>query len=86
MENITIVTRKLPAGVRGTVTPNDDGSWTIFVNASLTEEQRQRTIQHELNHIQRCDFGGEDQIDQIEYQRHADGDAQVGDHIFYYIY
>lgn len=33
--------------------PNEDGSFDIYLNSNLTEEQRQRTLSHELAHIKK---------------------------------
>lgn len=42
--------------IPATVTINDDGSFSIFLNARLSYERRMQAYLHELRHIQRGDF------------------------------
>ena len=51
---------RLPLHVEAAVLPNDDGTFDIYVNESLPEEQRRRAFDHEVRHIRldhlyRCD-------------------------------
>ena len=56
MEDINVVVMDLPYDVKGSVNPNKDGSYTIFVNAKLNCYQQHCTYLHELEHIKRGDF------------------------------
>lgn len=38
--------------VKGIITPNDDGTISIYINADLSDEQKKAALQHELRHIQ----------------------------------
>lgn len=58
---------KLP--VRAASTRNEDGSHSIFINASLPEEVKVRCYLHELYHIRNSDFDRED-VQEIEYEAH----------------
>ena len=40
-----------PDSARGCVTPNDDGSYTIFINGNLNWWERVLTYEHEMKHI-----------------------------------
>lgn len=41
-----------PLSCRGFVLPDAEGDYTVFVNDSLSDELKQETVQHELQHIQ----------------------------------
>lgn len=59
----------LPHSVRGLTTPNDDGSFSIFINARLNYEQQLQAYQHEMRHIQNDDFSKEN-VQEIEAVAH----------------
>ena len=52
--------------IPATVTINDDGSFSIFLNARLSYEQRMRAYQHEMRHIRNEDFTNRKTIEEIE--------------------
>lgn len=45
-----------PPTVRGVVTPNDDGTFSIFLNSRLSDSQKLLTYLHEVHHIENDDF------------------------------
>lgn len=51
------------------VVPNEDGSYTILINAKLSQEEQLKAYQHALNHIKNEDFEKSD-IQNIEFQAH----------------
>ena len=51
MPEVFIRTIPLPYTVHGLVTPNDDGTYNIYLNENLPEEARRRYLSHELAHI-----------------------------------
>lgn len=53
---INVVIRDNPFGVRGSVHKNEDGSYTIFINAHLNTEQQHEVYEHEVRHILNGDF------------------------------
>lgn len=55
--------------IKEAVTPNADGSFTIFIESSLTKEQQQRSFMHALKHIFGDDFNKED-VEKIERKAH----------------
>lgn len=56
MEDFYIRTVKLPGSVRGVTIPNDDGTFNVFINSSLSPECSNDTLEHELNHIKKDHF------------------------------
>ena len=50
MPEVFIRTIPLPYTVHGLVTPNDDGTYNIYLNENLPEEARRRYLSHELAH------------------------------------
>lgn len=59
-----------PSGkVHEAVTPNEDGSYTIFIDCSLSKEEQQAKFLHAMEHILGDDFSTED-IQKLEYEAH----------------
>lgn len=56
----------LPASIDGTVVPNDDGSFDIYLNSRNPEEKRRRWLEHELEHIRRDHFYREAPVAELE--------------------
>ena len=52
------------------VTENDDGSYTIFIESSLTREMQQEAFEHAMVHILGNDFS-KDGINKIEFDAHS---------------
>lgn len=55
--------------IPSTVVPNEDGSYTIFLNARLSFEKQREVFLHELEHIHNHDFEKYD-ADIIEEKTH----------------
>lgn len=55
----------------GFVTPNDDGTFSVYLNANLSEEENRITLEHELNHILHDDFWRDTSISTIEEEAGA---------------
>lgn len=66
--NNVIFINKFP--IRGACTENEDGSYTIFINAQLSTEQQLEVYLHELRHINNHDFQRHD-VQEIEFEAHA---------------
>lgn len=66
---INVVIRDNPFGVRGSVHKNEDGSYTIFIDAHLNREQQQKVYKHEVRHIRSGDFDKYN-CDKIEHEAH----------------
>jgi len=68
MEDINIIIMDLPESVNACHTCNEDGSWTMFINARASSEQQKEAAYHELKHIKRDDLHSEKNADLIEYE------------------
>ena len=57
-----------PAGVKphGMVMPNDDGTFSIYLDARVTHERQKVSCDHEIKHIENGDFWNEKPIEIIE--------------------
>lgn len=62
---INIIFAPVP-NAKAAVTENEDGSYSIVVSKSLSREQAQKEIMHELGHIVSDDFGNDVQANLIE--------------------
>lgn len=56
----------LPVGVGGCVAPNDDGTFSVYINARSSCRKQRESYKHELRHIERDDFYNGLPIEQIE--------------------
>ncbi len=55
--------------VKESVAKNEDGTFTIFIESSLSREQQQKSFIHALKHITGDDFSKED-VEKIEKNAH----------------
>ena len=61
---------KFPTGkVKETVVENEDGSYSIFIDESLTREMQEESFKHAMQHILGNDFT-KDNVDMIEKTAH----------------
>lgn len=51
--------------IGGYITPNDDGTFSVYLNARLSRERNIKTLEHERQHIINNDFCKTD-VRQIE--------------------
>lgn len=70
MEHINVFIMDMPHAIKGYTIKNDDGSYSIFINAHLSHEEQQIVYSHELSHINHDDHGCID-VNQIERIRHS---------------
>lgn len=56
----------LPWGVHGFVTPNDDDTYSIYINSLLPEALQRAALEHELRHILNGDLYSEEPAAVIE--------------------
>lgn len=59
-----------PGKVHEAVVPNEDGTYTIFIDESLVQEQRYQRFLHAYEHITGNDFE-KDNADKIERDSHC---------------
>ena len=62
---INIILAPVP-NTKAVVTKNDDGSYSVIVSKSLSQEQARQEVLHELGHIVGEDFGKDIQANLIE--------------------
>lgn len=70
MEEINIQLLNMDTKIPEQLIKNEDDSYTLFLNARLSQESRLKSYYHALQHIQEQDFKKED-IQQIELQAHS---------------
>lgn len=56
--------------VAETVTYNEDGSYSIFLNARMSQQMQSDAYIHALNHILRLDFESGSRADALEAYAH----------------
>lgn len=56
--------------VKESVVENEDGSYTIFIEASLSREMQQEYFAHAMRHIFGNDFSKDD-VNKIEFDAHS---------------
>ena len=56
----------LPYGVEGAVTPNNDTTFSIYINQNLSDDQKRKALKHEIEHIENDDFYNGKDIEEIE--------------------
>lgn len=66
----------LPTTTKEAVTCNDDGSYTIFINARLSFDSQIKAYDHAMRHIQNADFTKDD-VQTIEYIAHQQDEKRV---------
>ena len=52
--------------VGGVVTPNDDGSFSVYINANLSQQRQKEALDHELEHIEGDDFYNGNPREEVE--------------------
>ena len=50
----------------GAVTPNDDGTFTVYIDSNQSPEQQLESLDHELDHIRNDDFYNDRSISEVE--------------------
>lgn len=75
-DNIVVIVRDMPIGTHGVTVPNEDGSYTVFINARDAINQQQEAYEHEISHINNCDFEKQN-VQEIEYAAHHLQPAKV---------
>lgn len=72
MDDINIQIIDMDVMIPEQISRNADGSYTIFLNARLTQERRFQSYQYALQHISAGDFECEDgNVQEIEMRTHA---------------
>lgn len=50
------VFKDFPTKIGACITPNEDGTYTIFINSRLSKYQQAKALRHELDHMFNDDF------------------------------
>ena len=66
MNEIYVRLLALPMTIRGVTVTDDEGDYNIYINSSLTPDQRKLVLKHEMTHIERNDFDSFSDIFEIE--------------------
>lgn len=56
----------LPIGIGGMVTPNEDGTYSVYINARLSRQQNINSLEHERNHMAHDDFSRDLPVETLE--------------------
>lgn len=67
--NVQVLDLKTTCGSE-LVTPNEDGSYTVLINARMSYETQRKALLHALKHILNDDFEKEN-VQQIEAAAHG---------------
>lgn len=71
MEYIGVYLVDLPTAIRGFTVRNNDDSFSIFINAGMSDVMQRDTYDHEIEHINNHDFDHIYDINYLESLRHA---------------
>jgi len=55
-----------PIGADGAVIPNDDGTFSVYLDANLSDDRRKVAMDHELIHMERDHFYTDAPVAQVE--------------------
>lgn len=69
LERINVQLLNMDTKIPEQLVKNDDDSYTIFLNARLSQESRIKSYMHALRHIEENDFEDED-VQSIEAKTH----------------
>lgn len=74
--DVNVILMDFPNGGNEMVVPNEDGSYTILINARLSYDGQMNAYKHGMNHINDNDFEKID-VQEIEYHAHNLNDDVV---------
>ena len=63
---VRLVDFPVGAGCDGAITPNDDGTYSIYLDARTTFERQKKAFKHELDHANNNDFYNDKDIEAVE--------------------
>ena len=67
---IIVVLIDFPVRGRELVTKNGDGTYTVLINARLSDYAQREALDHAVEHIRRGDFD-KDNVQEIEQKAHS---------------
>lgn len=68
-QDVNVVLIDFPSPGNEMVVPNEDGTYTILINAKISKENQLKAYRHAMNHIINNDFD-KDNVQKIEYHAH----------------
>ena len=71
MEYIGVYLVNMPTAIKGFTVMNDDDSFSIFINAGMSDAMQRATYDHEIYHINNHDFDHIHGIHYLESLRHV---------------
>ena len=63
MDEIFVRYRDMPGTVKGFTKEDANGDYNVYINSRLNYEQQQAALQHELAHIRKQHFSGDDIVE-----------------------
>ena len=78
--DINVVLIDFPVKGKEMVVPNEDGSYTVLINAKLSHEMRIAAYNHAMKHIENDDFSKAD-VQQIEVDAHGVTIPDTAEHV-----
>lgn len=63
---IRVVDFPTGCGCNGAVALNDDGTYSVYINARASEAQKRKAMRHEYDHMANDDMYGDKDIREIE--------------------
>lgn len=73
----------LPDTVRGCVRPNDDGTFSVYLNARDDEKMRRETLSHELRHVELGHFYSEKSVAEMELEAEGAAPREARETVIY---
>lgn len=61
-----VYTVHFDSSIGGAVTPNDDGTYTVYINSNASPAKQAEAMAHELGHIFNGDFYNGKPIEEVE--------------------
>lgn len=72
MDNIIVrQVEFLPTTIKGVTIPDDEGYYNIYINAKYSIDIQNKTLKHELKHIDNFDFDNFEDIRLVEKRADA---------------
>lgn len=66
-----------PGNIDGCTTPNDDGTFSVYLASNVSRDRQINALDHELNHIKLNHFYSEKPIDVIEREANTGIEEQI---------
>lgn len=68
-----------PYTINGVTTPNDDGTYSVYINSRLPEAQQREALRHELSHVRGNHLYDSQPVARNECAAETDRTAVTGD-------